>query len=297
MKILFIVAGILIILGIVLFVGALAGNGWDMTQLGTAKLQSNTYSIREDFQSISVRTDTADVVLIPSDDEMCKVECYERENIAHLVAVKNGTLEIAADDTRKWYEHISFFSFGAPKITVYLPQAEYAAMNIKSDTGDVEIAKDFQFESVDISVSTGDVKCYASAAGKIKIKTSTGNILAQNITAGNMELSVSTGDTKLTDVQCKNLRSTGSTGNVYLQSVIAEAQFSIDRSTGDVKLDRCDAAEIDIETETGHVTGSLLSPKIFFAETDTGRVDVPKSTVGGRCEIETNTGNIKITTP
>lgn len=297
MKVVFIIATILIILGILLFGAALAGGNWDISQLGTAKFQSNTYSIGEDFQNISVRTDTADVVFVLSDDNICKVECYEQENMAHRVTAKDGTLDISTDDTRKWYEHITFFSFIAPKITVYLPRAEYAALNIRSDTGDVDIPKDFSFESIDVSVSTGDVKCCASAAGKIKIKTSTGDIFAQSISADTLDLTVSTGKTTLTDVNCKNLFSDGSTGDLHLQNVIADEKFSIERSTGDVKLDGCDASEIEIETDTGNVTGSLLSPKIFLVETDTGRIDVPKSTTGGRCQIETDTGNIKITTP
>lgn len=297
MKIVFIIAGILIILGIILFVAALAGNGWDISQLSTTKLQNSTYSIEENFQNISVNTDTADVLFVLSDDSICKVECYEQKNMQHLVTTKNGTLDIATDDTRKWYEHITFFSFGMPKITVYLSQSEYGQLNVKNDTGDVEIPKDFRFASVEIAVSTGDIMCYASATEKIKVKTSTGDILAKSITAGDIELSVSTGKTTLADVQCKNLRSTGSTGNLLLQNVIATERFSIERSTGDVKLDGCDAAEIEIETDTGHVTGSLLTPKIFVAETDTGRVSVPKSTTGGRCQIETDTGNIQISVP
>ena len=297
MKTVLIVAGILIVLGTVLFVAVLASNNWDITRLNTAKFQSSEYFIEETFQNISVNTNTADISFILTEGETCRVVCCERENMTHLVAAKDGTLDISIDDTRKWYEHIALFSFGAPKITVYLPQAEYGQLNVKNDTGDVDIPKGFQFESIDVSVSTGHIKCRASASGIIKLKTSTGNIAAESISADTLDLTVSTGKTTVTDVQCKNLRSDGSTGDLLLENVIASEKFSIERSTGDVKLDRCDAAEIDIETDTGNVTGSLLSSKIFLVETDTGRVDVPKSTTGGRCQIETDTGNIKITTP
>ena len=50
-----------------------------------------------------------------------------------------------------------------------------------------------------------------------------------------------------------------------------------------------------MKTDTGDVTGSLLSDKIFFAESDVGSVDVPKTTTGGVCEIRTDTGKIAIT--
>ena len=61
-----------------------------------------------------------------------------------------------------------------------------------------------------------------------------------------------------------------------------------------MRFDGCDAAEITVKTGTGDVTGTLLSDKVFLTETGTGRIDVPKSTVGGRCEINTDTGDIKI---
>jgi len=61
-----------------------------------------------------------------------------------------------------------------------------------------------------------------------------------------------------------------------------------------VEFTACDAGEIVIETDTGDVEGTLLSDKIFITETDTGRIDVPKTTTGGRCQITTDTGDIKI---
>lgn len=40
--------------------------------------------------------------------------------------------------------------------------------------------------------------------------------------------------------------------------------------------------------------GSLLSDKVFLMQTDTGEVDVPKTVTGGKCEIITDTGDIRI---
>ena len=61
-----------------------------------------------------------------------------------------------------------------------------------------------------------------------------------------------------------------------------------------VVLDGCDAAEIFVKTDTGDVTGTLLSEKVFVTTTDTGKVEVPRSVSGGRCEITTDTGDIRI---
>lgn len=111
---------------------------------------------------------------------------------------------------------------------------------------------------------------------------------------GGITVGVSTGKAALTDIACKSVTSSGSTGDIYLKNVIAAEKLSIERSTGNVKFDRSDAAEIFVKTNTGNVTGSLLTDKVFITQTDTGDVSVPKTVTGGRCEIKTDTGDIKI---
>ena len=304
----------LILIGCILFGGVMAMLNWDFMKLSTGKSETNEYQITENYKSISILTDTADVVFVPSDNPFTSIICHEDINRKHTVTVEDGTLVIQLNDTRKWYEYIGFH-FGTYKITISLPRGQYGALSVKTDTGDVQITKDFTFQRIDISGSTGDVVDYASALENIRIKMSTGSIKMENVSAKGISLSVSTGSIAVTNVTCegdikvnvstgktnltnitgKNVISEGSTGDIFLKNVIATEKLSIERSTGDIHLDRCDAAEISIETDTGDVVGSLLTAKVFIAETDTGRVDVPKTTTGGKCEIETDTGNIKIT--
>ncbi len=313
-KIWLIIAASLILLGCIIFGAVMTMREWDFTKLSTNKYETNNYEITENYKNISIVTNTADIVLAPSENSISSVECYEEKNIKHSVTVADGTLVVEVVDTRKWYEHIGI-NFGTPKITVYIPQGEYGALSVKSSTGDVEIPKDFNFTSIDISESTGDVMNLASASEVIKIKTTTGKISLESISAGSLDLSVSTGSvtvldvrcegditvgvstgkTYLTNVTCKNLMSSGDTGDISLNNVIAKEKFSIDRSTGDVKFEGSDAAEIFVETDTGDVEGSLLSEKVFVVNTDTGEKEVPDMVTGGICEITTDTGDVKIT--
>ena len=70
--------------------------------------------------------------------------------------------------------------------------------------------------------------------------------------------------------------------------------MTLRRSTGDVELNACDAGGLSLKTTTGDVTGTLLSEKVFITDTSTGDVSVPKTTSGGKCEISTTTGDIRI---
>lgn len=312
-KIWLIIAASLILIGCIIFGGVAAMLKWDFTKLSTNKYETNHYEINEICNNISIVTDTADVAFVPSENSKCSVVCYEQKNVKHSVTVKDSTLVIEGVDSRKWYEHIGI-NFDAPKITVYIPQGEYGGLSISSNTGDVEIPKDFKFSSIDISEDTGDVTSYASALGSIKIKTTTGRIYIEGISAhtldlsvstgkvtvsdatceGNVTVGVSTGKAYLTNVACKSVISSGDTGDISLKNVIAAEKLSVERSTGDVRLDGCDAAEIFLETDTGDVVGTLLSDKVFIVNTDTGKKEVPNTVTGGRCEITTDTGDIRI---
>ncbi len=111
---------------------------------------------------------------------------------------------------------------------------------------------------------------------------------------GDVTVDVSTGKAKLENVTCRNFNSEASTGDLVMKNVIAKDTFTIKRTTGEVSFDGCDAETIYVTTDTGDVTGTLLSDKVFLTETDTGKVDTPKSITGGRCEITTDTGDIRL---
>ena len=313
-KIWLIVAASLVLLGIIILGGAMAVSKLDLFSFTTRKYETNTYEISEAFNSVSINTDTADIVFVASDDEKCKIVCYEEEKAKHSVTVSDGKLSVDMVSTKKWYDHINIGWSGNPMITVHLPKNDNISLSLKNSTGRIELPSDIAFESIDISGSTGDVICRSSADGMIKIKRSTGDILLENISSGALDLWVSTGDVKVTSVNCagdvklrtstgyvkldgldcKNLFSECSTGDIILKSVVASERFDITTDTGTVTFERSDANEISVKTDTGKVTGTLLSDKVFFTKTDTGDIEVPKTTSGGKCDIETDTGNIKI---
>lgn len=306
-------AAFLAALGLIIFTGSMAAYGWDFTRLSAMKYETNTYGVSGDFDRIAINTDTDQIEFVPSNGEGCSVICFEAEKVKHSAAVRNGTLVIDKADTRKWYDRIGIF-FGNPKITVVLPRDEYASLSIETNTGDITIPEDFTFENLtihgdtadvdcsaavsnvmEIELSTGDVKANGASANRIKLSTKTGGIrVYSTASAGIIDIETDTGDVKLTDVACENLTAESDTGTISLKNVVAAGSFSIESDTGDVRLENSDAAQISIETDTGDVTGTLLSEKVFIVGSSTGRVNVPKTITGGKCEITTSTGDIRI---
>lgn len=308
-----ITAGILVLAGCIIFAGIMTRRHWNFTMFDTVELKTETVEINEDFQSISIQSDTEDISFQPSGNGKCSVIFREWEEENCSASVQNGVLTVKADDWKEWTGQVGVVT-SAPKITVCLPKNDYVSISVKGSTGDIMLPDDFTFESVDISVSTGKVECHASVSEKLRIGSSTGDVCLEGLSAGEIELStttgdavvsavsckgivditVSTGDVFLTDVSCGSFATGGSTGELTMKSVAAGALLSVSRSTGDVKLEKCDAAELQIKTSTGSVTGTLLSDKVFIVQSTTGSIKVPETVTGGKCKISTTTGDIKI---
>ncbi|MBQ4156256.1 MAG: DUF4097 family beta strand repeat protein [Clostridia bacterium] len=220
------------------------------------ELETHEYEIEESFKDIKITTDTADIQFIPSKSPNSFIVCEEEKNEKHSVIVKENTLRIEVDDNNKWYEDLGI-NFCTPKITVYLGESEY---------------------------------------GNISLKTDTGNILLDNIIAnGKLATEIDTGDVNFESCDASELFIKIDTGNVLINDVITTGKLAIETDTGDVNFEACDASEVFIKTDTGNVTGSFLTDKIVFAESDTGKIDIPKVIADEKCEIITDTGNIKIT--
>lgn len=307
------IAAVLVLAGCILFAGVMTELKWDFKSLSTVQFETKTHTVTDAFDAVSVTADTADITFAPAADDTVSVVCRETSSMRHSVSVENNTLTIKLEDTRKWYEHIGI-QFGSSAITVYLPEGSYGALTITGSTGDVYVPIDFTFASMDVRVSTGDVSSFASTLGSKNIRTTTGDILLKGLDAGSLALSattgeisvknvgtgeltvsVSTGDVAMSGIRCNHLTATGSTGDVFLRDVLATQTFSIRRSTGDVTFEDCDAASLTVTTDTGDIKGTLLTAKVFVTHTDTGRVDVPKTAVGGKCELTTDTGDVNIT--
>ena len=329
-----IVAGALVLVGAGLFAGAMSAAEWDFSALQTTKYEPVTYEVTEDFSDISIQTIDSSIEFRTAPDGKCKVECMESEYVTYSVSVQEGTLKITTGDTRQWYHNIGILNTQRQNMVVYLPMAVYESLLIESNTGTVHTPSELLFGDVRIKLDTGMMKWESGVAhsmsvetdtgfvqiksvnmdGALSVKTDTGRAELSGVVAQSIQVETDTGKAIVTDAITKSTMSvktnsgnaelsgcravdvfveTG-TGKAKLTDVVATGKMEIDTDTGDVVLDGCDAAEIEIETDTGDVRGTFLTPKIIYTQTDTGRVDVPRSTTGGICEITTDTGVIII---
>lgn len=289
-----IITGIIItLIGALIFVIAFSISGFNLSNIATTKFEKVTYEFDEVIKDISITTDTSKIKFIKTDDNKCKVICFESDLIKHNVQKENDKLVITSSDNRQWYDYIGL-NVNTPSINIYLPNNEYNNINITTVTGDINIPNDFNFKNMNINGSTSNINSSANVKSKLDIITTTGSINIKSFESEDINITCKTGDINLHNIRCNNINIKGTTAEIELNNVIANDNIIINNTTGEVELNRCDARDISIETSTGDVECVLLSGKVFNVRSTTGEIDIPYSSEGGNCDITTSTGDISI---
>ena len=68
-----------VLAGGIIFVGVMSILKWDFTKLSTGKYERNDYEIAEKFKNISIITDTADILFVPSETKKLPLSATNRK--------------------------------------------------------------------------------------------------------------------------------------------------------------------------------------------------------------------------
>ncbi|MCD8007249.1 MAG: DUF4097 domain-containing protein [Oscillospiraceae bacterium] len=231
-----IAAVILVVVGAVIFVGALAAVGFDASKLETWFFHTNTYEFADDFDSISIDTEVAGVTILPSDDDVCRVVCYEDDTLTNTVKVENGTLSIETVNIRKWYNYIGIFS-DEQSVTIYLPKDTYASLSASVTTRMINLS-DIDFETVSLEVITGEIYLEDVIASDILSATvTTGSISLKACDAGEMYLETTTGSIIGTVLTEKIFVASTNLGNISIPQTTSGGICKATTVTGEIKLE------------------------------------------------------------
>lgn len=258
-----------------------------------SKAEKKSYLVEKEYSKVNIDSRVEDVNIYLSENSETKIVCVENKNVYFEIKVKDETLFIKKVDNRKFYDRI--FDFGSYNLDVYLSKSVIEELDINSNTADITIHRGFVFEKVKINNSTGDLEFSSKVTEVFDIETSTGEVDVEDCEyLGQASINTSTGNIDIRNTKCESLTIEVSTGEVDLEDVIVTKDLKINGSTGDVSFEDIDAENIYIELSTGDVEGTILSSKFFDADSDTGRVNVPKTREGGECIIRVSTGDINI---
>ncbi len=311
-----IVAAVCVAAGAALMLAVGAVHGFDLSELDREETEMWTIPIEAPFTALEVHGASGNVTVLRADDGACRVECEQTDRVRFSAAVTDGTLRIALEDNRRWYDHIGFF-WHALSVTVYLPGDAYDSLQLTSTSGDIRVEEGFAFGAAALETASGAVAFSGTVEGALTVQTTSGDAVVADTTCetlfasstagevtlrgvtltGVLTLSTVSGDQTLETVTAGELTASATSGNLRTQDLRINGQLDAETVSGDVRLTQSDAASLRIGTTSGDVNGSLLSPKAFATHTTSGDVDVPQSVQGaGLCEVTTTSGDITFRT-
>lgn len=322
---------LLFVIGLIVSFISLCMVNFEFSKFSNLTYTQTEYTDIKDFKNIEIDSDF-DININPTDDGKIKIECNESEELYNNIEVKDNTLFITSNDTRKWYEKaFVLFMIKPMTIDIYLPETNYNDLKIHTGSGDTFVSEKFNFENADLKSSSGDINFKASSK-EINIKCTSGDLYVADSKAENINLRATSGDCEAVNVIAKNdftaqstsgdieldscdaenLSLNATSGDIYAEdcnaedinlsaksgeceivNTIAENNITIKTTSGDIELDLCDAENLNLTAKSGDIKGTLLSEKIFLTDTNSGDIRVPNSINGGRCEVSTKSGNIK----
>ena len=315
-----IVAVVLVLVGTISMFAVLSSQNFDLSFLnvnlnGDTNLEFVTtkYEVDEKFDSVNIDETSADISIILTKEKNAYVETFCSENVTYDVAVKGKTLNIQ----RKEKNSVSLFSVGTPDsyLNVYLPEKDYKDLVVNATSSDILINTDLTFENADVECTSGIIELSSIAKNDVKLHTTSGEIYLSDVecktigvsstsgtieienvkTSGGIDVHTTSGEINIENIfTCKTLNANSTSGEVNTYNVVSTDYFSVDTTSGEIELIDCECENINLKSNSGDISGQLLSSKVFVTNTASGDVSIDPSAYGdtGKCEVRTTSGDI-----
>jgi lia operon protein LiaG len=265
------------------------------------KIINSIYHETSDFDRIRIDVLSADVELIPSEDEQCRIIIEDGEGIEYTVRVVEDTLTIRATDTRSWYEKLFVGFMNGNSLKIALPREEYKSLSVHTTSGTININVRYTFsEDVTLTSVSGTVGTAATVSGHLELRATSGNIYVKgnmktvtaHCTSGKISIGGKTviGDCTATDVKLDT-----TSGSVIVRKATLN-NLTTETASGDISLDSLSVmGNIDVSATSGDITLLYVTCGSFAAETASGAVELIDTTTKGNVRVQTTSGSIRFT--
>lgn len=251
---------VLLTAGLAIFASLLTAHDFNLENFAAAvsdeTYKTKNYKPGNDFSRIEISEISADVYILPAEDNICIVSCDETEAIGYDVQISNDTLHVSRRDAAEpmlgWL-HVNMYM---PAVKLYLPEGSYESLKIDCISSDIMI-NDLEIAKLEIAGISGDVDLCGLKLDSAELKTISGDIL--------------------------------------LLDSVAEDKISIDTKSGEVDMENCDAQLFRTLTASGDIEALLKTGKAYSVKTGSGDIYVPDDAPeGGSFHAETVSGDVRV---
>ena len=305
---------VMIFVGALMAVLSLASIDFRLSDINPITYSCEEHTFREHFWMVSVEGKNANVSLLPSEDNVCRVEFDRSKNITYEVYIEKGCLTVKRVDYRPWYQRIGIFLEKEQPVAVYLPKGSYSSLSVTTDEGNILLDKGVLCEIAILKSISGDIAVHGITTWKVSAEAVSGNILLASDTGRNVALTTASGRIQMTDIDVLDVKvkSTDGTvemenvngmtlsvltvsGEAALDSVAMSESAEIETQSGNIAFRDLNVAGLSLRTGSGNVAGTLLFNMNYLIDAASGEVSVPGSNpLAGTCEIVTAGGDVTL---
>lgn len=292
-----------------------------------------TYTAESSICGVAADCGPADFQILPSENNICRVEYTENETVRYAVTTENNVLHICRADSRTMFSFFKFYrAQRSEPVRVYLPQGAYKSLEVKATSGDIAVPAGYIFDTASLHGASGDIACCAefgslsaeTASGDIALKnakynaaelcaasgdatlenvklgksscieTASGKVQITNLEAAELNVETASGKVSLENAECAALHINTASGGVELTHTVSTDVMKIGTASGSIRLENCDAASLALDSMSGSVVATLMTGKAFRAQSRSGKIDIPFDSGTGTCKVSTLSGSIRI---
>lgn len=262
------------------------------------KKELKTYTVDQDFSNISIKNTQYDIILLPSDDDKCRVESMEEEKLYHTVEVTGDTLTIEEVNNKKWFECFYFglnpSNWTETTLTVYLPKEEYKNLYLETTSGDIYAESKLTFADAELHNTSGNVIMSEITAESISAKSTSGNVhISNSDIKTELFLKSTSGNTKISETNAGKITSESTSGSVSLKKTKTENDINAHTTSGSIRFSDVEANDISVKSTSGdaELTNSVSAGR-FYVKTVSGDIEL-ESCDGKNLNLESTSGEIE----
>lgn len=299
MKKVLIAAIILILLGGIVFVGALAAADFDIDRFSTSatyEKKSKTYTYTG--QSIFVDDSDGYIRVVKSEDADIHIEYYESEKDTYRIS-DDGDIRFVKKSVHKWFDFFGYRNIPVVGMTVALPENYDADLSLSTSNGKVS-ADNVTAVEIRLATSNGGLELSGLTCDSLFARTSNGEVEAFALrVAGKAELKTSNGGVNINDIVSAEVIAGSSNGSIDARDVEAP-KVTLKTSNNGINVQNIKATrEIVLKSSNGSIRGNIAGSMADYnitSETSNGRNNLPSDAHLGdiRLNVDTSNGNIDI---
>ncbi|MNI16338.1 hypothetical protein D3C73_696660 [compost metagenome] len=205
---------------------------------------------------------------------------------------KDGTLEVGIDKSDGF--NIGF-SFTDIKLTVELPDKQWKELNIKANSGNIDLAQ-IKGDFIQAHTSSGNIQLNKIQSTKMNLKTSSGDIHAEEFISEQLTFNTSSGNATLIDGEAQ-LHGETNSGDIELQYEELLHHTELKTTSGSVAIElnkEPQSLALDYKSNSGNGDIDWSGFKYEEKNDDLSRIKGTFGNGNAKLKVNTNSGDFNL---